>query len=206
MTALAYPLSLPASNIARISLGPRTASAPSESPFTFEQQIQVNQGGAWRGRIELPAMQRAVAEPWIGFLLALNGYEGTFYMGDPVNIAPQGTWAGAPLVHGASQSGLVLNVDGLLPYATGKTGDWFQLSSGSTSRLHKLTRDFTADSGGEATLNHWPRLRESPSDNSAIVTSSPKGVWRLASPVPFDWTLEPGGMYPAFGFDVMEAL
>lgn len=202
---ISYPLSLPAANISRLEITPHAVVSVSMSPFTSEQQVYAHQGGHWKGRVEVPPMRRADAEAWIAFLLALNGQEGTFLMGDPVNTTPQGTWGGTPLVHGASQTGLTLNVDGFTPYATGKAGDWMQLSSGSTSRLHKVTQDFTTDSGGEANVCIWPRLREAPSDNGAIVTTAAKGQWRLAQPG-VAWALEPAAMYAGFSFDVMEAL
>src|SRR5690606_29710551 len=95
--------------------------------------------------------------------------------------APQGTWAGAPVVNGGDQTGLELEIDGLDEGATIKAGDYFQIGSGSTARLYKVLVDVTADSSGEVTLDIWPRLRESPADNAPLVTSTPKGLFRLAS-------------------------
>jgi hypothetical protein len=202
---ISYPVSIPVNNIARLEISSHSVVGVSVSPFTSEQQVYAHQGGHWKGRVELPPMKRENAEQWIAALLALNGQEGTILIGDPVNVSPRVTWAGTPVVHGASQSGYSLNVDGFTPYATGKAGDWMQLSSGSTTRLHKVTQDFTADSGGEANVCIWPRLREAPSDNGAIVTSSPKGRWRLAQSG-ISWSLEPSDLYGGFSFTITEAL
>lgn len=203
--AISYPLSLPAGNVARVEFSFDAVVGVSESPFSSEQQVYAHQGGKWRAKVELPPMRRADAEPWVAFFLALNGREGTFLMGDPVNIAPRGTWAGTPVVKGAGQTGRVLLLDGFDPFATVKAGDWLQLGSGSGTRLHKATQDQTADSGGEMYLPIWPRLRASPDDNATVTSASPKGRWRLASPGN-SWALEPAALYAGMSFEAVEAL
>lgn len=59
-------------------------------------------------------------------------------------------------------------------------GDYFQLSSGATARLHKLMKDAPIDIGGLGPLDIWPRLRESPTDASALIVQTPTGLFRLA--------------------------
>jgi len=181
--AITFPLTLPTTiGMAEIQIIAADIVGESESPFTFEQQIFDWQAQRWAGSVSLPSrMDRASAEEWLAFLLALRGKFGTFLMGDPAGATPRGTWAGTPLVNGASQTGLTLAVDGFSVGATGKKGDWFQLGSGSSSRLYKLTEDFTANGAGQATLDFWPRLRSSPADNDPLISSAAKGIWRLAA-------------------------
>lgn len=189
----------------RIVFRARSTVGVSASPFSAEQQLYVHQGEVWSAEVSLIPMRRADAEEWVAFQLALNGMEGTFLLGDLLNISPRGTWSGgSPLVAGASQSGKVLNVDGLTAGATGKKGDWFQLGSGSGSRLHKLTLDFTANGAGEAGLDFWPRLRSSPSDDAPLTLASPKGVFRLASNER-EWSIELAQLY-GLSFACIEAL
>jgi len=203
---ISYPLSLPSTRVARVSFRARSSAAVSESPFTGEQQVYVHQAEVWSAEIELPGMARADAEAWIGFFLSLNGREGTFLLGDPRNLTPQGTWAGAsPLVNGGSQTGKSLAIDGLSAGATVKAGDWLQLGSGASARLHKVTQDATANGSGQVTLDLWPRLRASPSDNAAVTIASAQGVFRLASNE-IGWGLEPGQLYAGFSFQAVEAL
>lgn len=178
----------------------------STSPFSREQQVYAHQGDWWEVDVSLPAMKRADAEPWVAFLLALNGREGTFLLGEPINTAPRGVGTGTPLVKGASQTGRTLLTDGWTISQTGilKAGDWFQLGTGSSSRLHKVVQDADSDGSGNATLEIWPRLRVSPADNAALTVSSPKGVFRLAGNMR-EWSLEQAAIY-GLSFSCVEAL
>lgn len=203
--SITYPLSLPLTNLSRVQFSFDSVVGVSESPFTSEQQVYAHQGGKWRAQVDLVPMRRADAEQWVAFFLALNGREGTFLMGDPVNTTPRGSWSGTPLVRGGGQSGRVLVLDGFDPFATVKAGDWLQLGTGSTSHLYKATQDQIADSGGEIHLPIWPRLRAAPSDNDAVVYTSAKGLWRLAS-AGVSWSLEPAALYAGMSFEAVEAL
>lgn len=182
--ALTYPLALPAALPARaVRWSPLTVVEDARSPFTLESQVYVHQGQAWRVLVELPPMERADAEQWVGFLLALNGREGTFAMGPPEYRAPRGVATGTPLVKGAGQSGRTLLTDGWTSGVAGilRAGDYFQLGSGASARLHKVVQDAASNGSGDATLEIWPRLRAAPADNAPITVSAPVGVWRLAS-------------------------
>lgn len=204
--AIAYPLSLPATSVpAAVSIRMRSSVGMSMSPFSFAQQVYAHAGDMWEADISLPKMQRADAEEYIAFLAALNGREGSFTLGpDPVNLSPRGTWGGTPLVNGASQTGKTLAVDGFTASATVKKGDWFQLGTGSSSRLHKIVEDGTANGSGQLSLEIWPRLRSSPADNDALTTASPKGVFRLASNLR-EYSLELAKLY-GISFSAIEAI
>ena len=54
-------------------------------------------------------------------------------------------------------------------------GDYISIGQ----RLYKVLDDVDADSGGAAEINIWPRLRESPGNNTSIVTASCVGLFRL---------------------------
>jgi len=204
---ISYPLSLPSTGFAPgTGIRARAGAAVSESPFTGEQQVYVHQLEVWSAQLVLPPMSRADAEGWIGFLLSLNGREGTFLFGDPRNTTPTGTWAGSsPLVKGGSQTGKSLSIDGLSAGATIKAGDWLQLGSGNSARLHKVTQDATANGAGEVTLDIWPRLRSSPADNAPLTIASAQGVFRLASNE-LGWDFQPAQMYDGYSFAAVEAL
>lgn len=182
--AITYPLSIPTSpGFTDLRITARSAVAISESPFTYQQQIQKHQGQKWEVEITLPPMVRADAEEWIGFLLSLNGREGTFLVGDPVGATPRGIATGTPLVKGASQTGNSLITDGWTISQTGilKRGDWFNLGSGSSIELYKNLNDADSDGSGEATLDVWPSLKTVPADNAAITVLNCKGLFRLPS-------------------------
>ena len=176
---ISYPLSLPSTNLARVTVSSSSAVAISRSPFSFAAQVQQFNGQLWNAEVTLPPLARADAEPWIAFLLKLNGQQGTFLLGDPAGKTPRGTATGTPLVNGASQTGQSLVTDGWTISVTNilRAGDYIQIGQ----RLYKVLNDVNSNGSGQATLDIWPRLRESPSDNASIVTASCVGLFRLAS-------------------------
>ena len=199
--AITYPISLPSAfAAARITLRQCNTVGESVSPFSAEQQIYVHQGQWWEAEITLPRMSRDNAEDVGAALLSLRGKEGSFLMGDPSAATPRGSAGGTPLVDGAGQTGLTLAVKGL-PLSTAnwlKAGDYIQLGSGSTSRLHKVLAAVTSSGAGKATLDIWPRLRSSPADGAAVVVSGAKGLWMLSSNK-LEWDIEPAMIY---GFSI----
>ena len=204
--ALSYPLAWPGTGNARsVKIRARSTVGVSASPFTAEQQVYVHQGEVWAMDVQLPVMGRAAAENWIGFLLALNGMEGTFNAGQPGYSTPRGDWLGLPQVHGAHAAGVKsIAMDGFTAFATVKRGDWLQTGSGSSAHLHKVAQDATADSGGELTLEVWPRTRAALADNATFTTTSPVGLWRLASN-DREWDIDLAMLY-GISFSAIEAL
>lgn len=201
---ISYPIDLPTTPGARrVTVVGSSSSALTVSPWTGSQQIQENQAQLWRFSLEFPPMSSAQARAWMGALLSLRGMLGTFYFGDKVWRTPAGTWAGSPVISGAGQSGATLNAGGFTAAATGKAGDYLQLGSASLSRLHMVTQDFVADGAGLASIEVFPALRTAPLDAEAIVTTSPKGIFRLASP---DVTRSFEPFVYGVTFDIIEAL
>lgn len=177
--AISFPLSLPSTKSpARVELQSVVSAGVSTSPFTFESQRQDFSGGYWVAGVTMPNMVRADAEQWITFLLKLRGPVGTFLMGDTLAQSARGIATGTPVVNGASQVGAELITDGWTINTTGilLAGDYIQIGQ----RLYKNLVDVNSDGSGNATLDIWPELRESPTDNQTIVTSSAKGLFRLA--------------------------
>lgn len=185
--AISYPLSLPTiTGIANIVLTARNSIAVATSPFTLSQQVMKHQGARWEANVTLPPMKRSSAEEWIAFLISLNGQYGTFLLGDPIGATARGvasTNAGTPLVNGGSQTGQTLNIDGAPNSITGylKAGDYIQLGTNSSSRLHKVLADANSNASGQVSLDIWPALRSSPADNSSVIVANTKGLFRLSS-------------------------
>lgn len=204
--AISYPLALPtATGIAKVRITPRSVVSVSQSPFTGAQQAQEHQGQWFEADITLPPMIRADADAWISFFLKLNGRRGTFLLGDPAAATPRGTIAGSPVVDGAhAVRAKVLALRGLTVGTTLLAGDYIQLGSGGAARLHKNLNDVTADGTGKVSLDIWPALRSAYSDAAVVVTSSAKGLFRLASnEMPFD--IAPPALY-GMTFAALEAL
>lgn len=205
--SITYPLSPPSTPaLAGITLKHTDIVGASRSPFTQEGQFYRHQGQILQGTCNLPPMLRAAAEEWLAFLLSLKGQSGTFLMGIAGCDTARGALGGSPLINGAGQSGETLAIDGASSGVTNwmKAGDWLQVGSGLSAHLHKNLTAVNTNGSGQATLDIWPRLREAPTDNAAVVVASPKGLWRLASnDVQYDI-----GTAMIFGvsFSVIEAL
>ena len=205
--AISYPLALPTTTgIAKIRISANNVVGVSQSPFTAKQQVYKYTGQFWEAEISLPPMKRSDAEYWISFLLKLNGSYGTFLLGDPNGATARGVATGTPLVKGASQTGSELITDGWTTSTTGilKAGDYIQLGSGSSAKLHKVLDDVNSDSSGNATLTLWPDLRSAPADNAEIVVSGAKGLFRLSTNQQ-DWDVNEASIY-GMTFPAREAL
>jgi hypothetical protein len=209
---ITYPLSLPTvSGIKRVNIRIRRAQGAPESPFTLTQQIQSHTGARWEFYGEIPIMSRADADEWIAWKGSLRGRVGTFLFGDPGATSPRGTWAGSPVADTAGSptvgqaASLTLPVRGLSNGATVKAGDYFQLGSGLTSRLYRNLTNQTAGATGKLTLDIEPPLLSDVTDASALTTSSPKSLFRLADSVN-EWSLEEGLLYGVFPIAAVEAI
>lgn len=168
--SISYPLSLPTSiGIAQITLSANNAVAISQSPFTFQQQIFQHPGQRWTASVSIPAIQRDLAEPWIAFLLSLNGPVGTFLLGDPNGKAPRGTATSATITGSAGSSSPSISMTGTL-----LAGDYIQIGSGSTASLHKVL----VDRSGTGTIEIWPALRSSVTGSTVTLTNT-VGRFRL---------------------------
>jgi hypothetical protein len=147
------------------------------SPFTGEQQVYAWPMQLLRFRVELPAMKEPNIGIWSAFFMSLNGPAGKFYLGDSLRKTPRGTIAGSPTVDsGAVAGSTTLPITG----GTGAfaVGDWLQVSSGSTSRLHRVLK---VNAGS---VDVFPVLRSAYAAATAITYTNPKGVFRLAARVP----------------------
>jgi hypothetical protein len=204
---ITYPLTLPShTGIRGIELRATNAVAYSRSPFTFAGQAFAYPGQMWQADVTLPPMKRADAEQWIAWLVSLRGQLGTFLLGDPLGQTARGVATGTPLVNGADQTGGSLVIDGATNSVTGwlKAGDYIQLGSNGSSRLHKVLTDANSDGSGNVTLDIWPSIRTAPADNAAVVVSNTVGLWRLSGNES-SWSINEASIY-GISFSAMEAV
>jgi len=73
------------------------------------------------------------------------------------------------------------------------------------ARLHKVLTTFTSDSGGNATIDIFPRTRESVGNASGVITSSPVGQFRLAPDNRTEWSVDAARLY-GLAFKAIEAI
>ena len=197
--AISYPLTLPtATGISGITIRAISKTALSKSPYTSRQQVYRYSGAMWEAEVRLPPMKRDAAEQWITFFLKLDGHYGTFLMGDP-DATTRGT------VNSMTVSGQAGSRTASVTLASGKTfkaGDYFQLGSGSSARLHKALTDVTGTGAG-VDMEIWPMLRTTYVSSSAEY-ANPVGNWRLASNSS-EWTTDEVSKY-GLSFSCLEAL
>jgi len=214
--AITYPLSTPTDiGIAQIELSARNAVAVSQSPFTFATQTHSYAGQMWQATVTIPPVRREYSEPWVAFLLSLKGPTGTFLLGDPAGATPRGSGlvdTNGVQVDNAAASGVnvandsTIYVDGFTPSETGVLlpGDYIQLGTGSSARLHKVLTQVDADTNGAAEIDIWPAIRRDLVDDEAVTIQDPKGLFRLATPVQ-SWSINESSVY-GLSFECMEVV
>ena len=193
--ALSYPLATPTTiGIESIELRAVNAVAVSQSPFTYKQQVISHGGQKWEASVNIPSVHRDKAAEWKAMLVGLKGQAGTFLLGDPDYATPQGTVSSCVLTGGAGDDNATVVMTGTL-----KAGDYIQLGSGSSAKLHQVL----LDQSGDGTIQIWPSLRSTYS--SATVTfNSPKGVFRLATNMT-SWSINNASIY-GISFEAVEAV
>ena len=193
--ALSYPLATPTTiGIESIELRAVNAVAVSQSPFTYKQQVISHNGQKWEASVNIPSVHRDKAAEWKAMLVGLKGQAGTFLLGDPDYATPQGTVSSCVLSGNAGEDNATVVMTGTL-----KAGDYIQLGSGSSAKLHQVL----LDQDGDGTIQIWPSLRSTYS--SATVTfNSPKGVFRLATNMT-SWSINNASIY-GISFEAVEAV
>jgi hypothetical protein len=175
-----------------------------DSPLNRKAQTLSLPGDRWLAVITFDLLHGDDARLVRAFLGALRGRAGRFYFGPPDYTTPAGTALGTPLCKGAGTSGsMTLLTDGWTANQTAalKAGDYIQVGT----QLRMLTADAPSNSIGEATLQLDAPLREAPADNAPIVTSSPKGVFKLVDDKQAMWQINMPVVY-GFSFAIEEAL
>ena len=163
----------------------RSATAVSQSPFTYDQQTYQHQGVRWEAEVQLPPLKRSDAKQVEAFFAALRGQANTFTMGNPIhNTTATGSItsgsAGATTVTG-STSGVV-------------AGDYFETGSA----LYIVT----GISG--SSIDIMPPLRSAISSSTPMDFTLPKGTWRLATN-DIGWSINQASLY-GFTFACVEAI
>jgi hypothetical protein len=190
-----------------VALTQQSTTGVVTSPFTGTAQVVEWPAEWWAMELAFPPMKRTDAEAWIAFLQSMRGMLGTFLYGDPSYQGARGVATGTPLVNGANAAGSkTLATKGWTASQTGilKAGDYFQVGTGASTRLHKVLKDADSDGSGNATLDIFPRLREALTDGAAITLSNPKGTFRLTDNK-FQHTVNNARMY-GISFAIAEAL
>lgn len=138
---------------------------------SLKRQVRTRGGQRWAFDVSYRYLTRAQASTLFAFALSLRGQFNTCTLTLPAGTmaAPQGTWAGSPVVAGGSQIGRAINLSGFTAGATGKTGDFLKFAD---AKVYMLTADFTADGSGLAVANIEPAIIVSPANLEAVVSTN----------------------------------
>jgi hypothetical protein len=175
---ISFPIDFPNNDFAQVQWQEVSSISASASPFNFATQVFSWGGETWRVAVSLRNMDRSEFGQWSAFLSALRGPEGTFRCGSELQKIPLGTAVGTPVIDVTSIAGdRVLSTSGWgVSQVVLQRGDLFQVGNS----LYKVLADVTSDGSGVAEIDVWPSSRGHAS-GASIVTSSPKGLFRLES-------------------------
>ena len=210
--ALTYPLATPTTiGIESIELRAVNSVAVSQSPFTYKQQIISHGGQKWEASVNIPSVHRDKAAEWKAMLVGLKGQYGTFLLGDPDYATPQGTVSACVLTGTAGQDEATVVMTGTL-----KAGDYIQLGSATTSRLHQVLQDQDGDGQGsgdylefcnvcnDESNEDWYTNEDGTYTGATVTFNSPKGVFRLATNMT-SWSINNASIY-GISFEAVEAV
>lgn len=148
--------------------------------FTGIQQITEFPANLWELMLEVPPQKGDNLRLWAAAMFELASMENVFAMGPYWYTGPSTGYTGTPpLVAGASQVGLTLDVDGLdfgVPIL--KRGDFISFDTtsakGATNRqLIPITADVSSNGSGLATFSLMYPIRQSPLNDAAVEIFSP---------------------------------
>ena len=161
---------------------------------SLKRQARTRGAQRWAMRLSYAPMQRAVFMQFFAFLMGQRGQADTFTVKLPGHNTPQGTWLGAAVVDGASQTGRLLNLRGLTASqaAAVKAGDLFTIAG--QTKVYMATADAASDGAGKAAVTIEPALQVSPPDAAAVTSSNVAFTVALASDN-LDTNLTPGIFY-----------
>tara|TARA_R100001440_G_scaffold19195_2_gene32414 strand:+ start:2715 stop:3341 length:627 start_codon:yes stop_codon:yes gene_type:complete len=208
MTAPTYPLTMPTTpNFTDSSWRLNRRVAVSQSQFTGAQQVFEYDYALWGATLSLPPMKREQAREWEAFLMQLHGVKGTFLLGDPDASSPQGVVTGTVTLNSAVAVG-----DFTVALATSQNstnnmfrkGDYIQLGSAGTSKLHMVTADANSNSSGVVTVTIEPSIKAVVGTGQQITYNSPKGLFRMESN-DLGWDASRTSLY-GISFSCIEAL
>jgi len=184
MAAPTYPLTLPSAPgftdanwklVRKVAVG--------ESPFTGAQQTHEYDYALWSATLALPPMKRPQAAEWAAFMLKLHGRRGTFTLGDPDAKAPRGSISGSVTLGANISIGdytITLTTASASTAGLFKAGDYIQIGSGATAKLHMIVDDAgTSDGSGDVDVNIEPAIKVAATAGDSVVYTNPVGVFRM---------------------------
>ena len=170
---------------------------------SLKRSARTNNAQRWRIAFSWSPMRRSIFMQFFAFLMAQRGQADLFTCTLAGQTTPLGSWAGAPVVSGATQSGRSVNLSGFTINQTGvaKTGDLIKFAG--HTKVYMVTADANSNGTGLATVSIEPALLVSPANGESLTTSNVPFTVALAADN-LDMALTPGMLTP-LSITVVEA-
>lgn len=148
---------------------------------SLKRQARTRGAQRWAISFSWSPMKRAVFAQFQAFLLSQRGQADTFTTTVPGYTTPQGTWAGAPVVNGAGQTGRTVNLRNLTASqaAAAKAGDVLRFAG--HTKVYMVTADAASNGAGLAAVTIEPALIAAIADGEALTTTNVPFTVALAS-------------------------
>lgn len=183
MAAPTYPLAHPTDvGFTKSKFSIARAVAVAESPFTGAQQVHEYDRATWKATVTLPPMKRDVAAKWLAFFMKLHGRKGTFLLGDPDCKTAQGNITGsvtlgADIGIGDYDISLATTANNITDAF--KAGDYIQIDTGGSSKLHMIVEDADTNGTGEATVTVEPPIKVARNLGTTVTYAGAQGLFRM---------------------------
>lgn len=172
------------------------------SDLNGAEQVSELPGSKWSAVLTFANLDQTEAAALRGFLAALRGKFGEFYLSPADAQFPLSSPSGTPIVNGSSQTGGELITSGWgVSQTVRKAGEYFEVNG----ELKMVTEDCVSDGSGNATLKFSPNLHVSPANSSPIEYTAPKATMRLANDNQAAWQLDSPQVY-AVSFNCIEVI
>lgn len=183
MAAPSYPLTHPTDvGFKQSKFSIARAVAVAESPFTGAQQVHEYDKAQWKATMTLPPMKRETAAKWIAFFMKLHGRKGTFLLGDPDCKTAQGNITGSVTLGADIDVGdydISLSTSANNITDAFKAGDYIQIDTGGSAKLHMIVEDADTDGTGGATVTVEPPIKVARTLGTTVTYAGAQGLFRM---------------------------
>lgn len=150
--------------------------------IVLPQQIHEHDKALWIATVSLPPMKRATAAKWLAFFMKLHGRKGTFLLGDADCKTAQGAITGsvtlnADIAIGDYDIELLTSLNSTSNVF--KAGDYIQINTGGSAKLHMIVEDASTNGSGVATVTVEPSIKTAALATTDVIYSDAKGVFRM---------------------------
>lgn len=149
------------------------------NPLTGSMRTVGMPGARWLATLGWDLLDRVDADYLKGVLMQLQGQTNRLVLWDLVQPYPRGAGSGSPVINGAGQQGVNINITGATPNITAWVypGDKFEIGG----ELKIATAQSNTNGLGQTTLSFQPPTRASPANGGVVKMVQPAANFVLES-------------------------